>query len=53
MTTEFDPRKSYLTLKAHEKMIAFIGFRFQSGAEDTGKEGVVKVSGFYNPYGGG
>lgn len=53
MTTEFDPRKSYLTLKAHEKMIAYIGFRFQSSAEDTGKEGIIKISGFYNPCGGG
>lgn len=53
MTREFDPKKSYLTLKAHEKMIAYVGFRFQHDAEDGGKEGVVKISGFYRPYGGG
>jgi hypothetical protein len=53
MTREFDPKKSYLTLKAHEKMIAYVSFRFQSDAEDTFKEGVVKISGHYRPYGGG
>jgi hypothetical protein len=53
MTREFDPKKSYLTLKAHEKMIAYVSFRFQSDAEDTVKEGVVKISEHYRPYGGG
>ena len=53
MTREFDPKKSYLTLKAHEKMIAYASFGFQSDAEDTVKEGVVKISGHYHPYGGG
>ena len=53
MTREFDPKKSYLTLKAHEKMIAYASFRFQSDPEDTAKEGVVKISGQYRPYGGG
>jgi hypothetical protein len=53
MTREFDPKKSYLTLKAHEKMIAYVGFRFQSSSEDNEKEGIVKISGNYHPYGGG
>jgi len=53
MTREFDPRKSYLSLKAHEKMIAYVSFRFQRDNEDAGKEGVIKISGIYHPYGGG
>ena len=53
MTREFDPKKSYLTLKAHEKMIAYVSFRFKSDTEETEKEGVVKISGNYHPYGGG
>jgi len=50
MTSEYDPRKSYLSLKAHENMLAFVGFRFQDGQD---QEGVIKISSFLKPYGGG
>jgi hypothetical protein len=53
MTREFDPKKSYLTLKAHEKMIAYASFRFQHKDKDAGREGVIKISSFHRPYGGG
>lgn len=53
MTQEFDPRKSYLSVKAHEKMIAYVGFGFRFGADDQSKEGVIKISSFHRPYGGG
>ena len=53
MTREFDPKKSYLTLKAHEKMIAYVSFRFPIEGKDTGREGVIKISSFHRPYGGG
>jgi hypothetical protein len=53
MTREFDPKKSYLTLKAHEKMIAYVGFRFPIDGKDRGREGVIKISSFNRPYGGG
>lgn len=53
MTREFDPRKSYLTLKANEKMLAFVGYSIH--LDDTGetKQGVVKISSDHRPYGGG
>ncbi len=53
MTQEFDPKKSYLCLKTHEKMIAFAGFDIQSEDQGQPKEGVVKISAFQRPYGGG
>ena len=53
MTREFDPKKSYLTLKAHEKMIAYASFRFQYDGQDKGREGVLKISAFHRAYGGG
>ncbi len=53
MTREFDPRKSYLAVKANEKMIAYVGFVFQLGDSQKTKEGVVKISSFRRPYGGG
>ena len=43
MTQEFDPKKSYLAMKAHENMIAFIGFQCPWGSGNT-REGVVKIS---------
>ena len=43
MTQEFDPKKSYLAMKAHENMIAFIGFQCPWGSGNF-KEGVVKIS---------
>ncbi|MGD8610825.1 MAG: hypothetical protein PVI93_07380 [Desulfobacterales bacterium] len=53
MTREFDPRKSYLTVKAHEKMIAYVGFKVDNDKDDANQEGVVKISSFQRPYGGG
>ena len=53
MTREFDPKESYLAIKAHEKMIAYAGFLFQLGESDTSKEGVIKISSSQRPYGGG
>ena len=53
MTEEFDPKKSYLSVKAHEKMIAYVGFRIQDEKDDRDQEGVIKISSFKRPYGGG
>jgi len=53
MIQEFDPRKSYLAIKANEKMIAFAGFLIRLEEEGETKEGVVKISSFHRPYGGG
>ena len=50
MSSEYDPRKSYLSLKAHENMLAFVGFRFHDWQD---REGVIKISSFQKPYGGG
>lgn len=53
MTWEFDPKKSYLAVKAHEKMIAYVGFKVENGQGDPDQEGVIKISAFQRPYGGG
>lgn len=53
MTQEFDPRKSYLAVKANEKMIAYVGFAIRLEQDGKTKEGVVKISSFHRPYGGG
>jgi hypothetical protein len=53
MTQEFDPRKSYLTVKASEHMIAYVGFDIQFSDTGKSKEGVVKISSLRRPYGGG
>ena len=53
MTQEFDPRKSYLAVKANEKMIAYVGFAIRLEEAGKTKEGVVKISSFHRPYGGG
>jgi hypothetical protein len=53
MTQEFDPRKSYLAVKANEKMIAYVGFVIQLDEDGKSKEGIVKISSFHRPYGGG
>jgi hypothetical protein len=53
MTQEFDPKKSYLSVKAHEKMIAYVGFRIQDGKDNRDEEGVIKISSSQRPYGGG
>jgi len=53
MTGEFDPKKSYLTIKAHEKMIAYASFLIRLEDDGLEKEGVIKISKFQRPYGGG
>ncbi len=53
MTQEFDPRKSYLAVKANEKMIAYVGFVIQLEEDGKSKEGIVKISSLHRPYGGG
>jgi hypothetical protein len=53
MTREFDPKRGYLAIKAHEKMLAFVGFNIRLGENDSLKEGVIKISSFRRPYGGG
>jgi hypothetical protein len=53
MTREFDPKKSYLAVKANEKMIAYVGFNMQLEEGGPKKEGVVKISSFQRAYGGG
>jgi hypothetical protein len=53
MTQEFDARKSYLAVKASEKMVAFVGFVIPLEKDGKTKEGVVKISSFHRPYGGG
>jgi hypothetical protein len=53
MTQEFDQKKSYLSVKAHEKMIAYVGFRIQDEKDDRDQEGVIKISSAERPYGGG
>mgnify|MGYP001827529493 FL=1 len=53
MTQEFDAQKSYLTLKASEKMIAFVGFVIPLEEDGKTTEGVVKISSCHRPYGGG
>ena len=53
MTREFDPKKSYLALKANEKMIAYVEFNIQMEKGGPQKEGIVKISSFQRAYGGG
>ena len=53
MTREFDPKKSYLAVKANEKMIAYVGFNIDLDESREKKEGVVKISSFQRGYGGG
>ena len=53
MTQEFDARKSYLAVKASERMVAFVGFVIPLEEDGKTKEGVVKISSFHRPYGGG
>ena len=53
MTREFDPKRSYLTIKAHEKMIAFVSFVLEREDHEVGKDGVLKISSYQRPYGGG
>jgi hypothetical protein len=53
MTQEFDAKKSYLAVKASERMVAYVGFVISREEDGQTKEGVVKISSFHRPYGGG
>ena len=53
MTKPFDPKKSYLSIKAHEGMIAFAGFLIHFNENKPEKEGVLKISSQHKAYGGG
>jgi len=53
MTQEFDARKSYLAVKASERMVAYVGFVIARQKDGKTKEGVVKISSYHRPYGGG
>ena len=53
MTQEFDAKKSYLAVKASERMVAYVGFVIPLEEDGRTKEGVVKISSFHRPYGGG
>ncbi len=53
MTEPFDPKKSYLSIKAHEGIIAFVGFQFRLSENDSLKEGILKIASDYKAYGGG
>ena len=53
MTQEFDPKKSYLSIKANEKMIAYVSFDVRIDEDGSSKEGIIKISSFHRPYGGG
>jgi len=53
MTQEFDARKSYLAVKASERMVAYVGFVIAREKDGKTKEGVVKISSYHRPYGGG
>ena len=53
MIKPFDEKKSYLSIKAHEGMIAFVGFLIEIVEGEARKEGVLKISSFKKAYGGG
>ena len=53
VTEPFDPKKSYLSIKTHEGIIAFAGFLFHLEENGPEKEGILKISSFHKAYGGG
>ena len=53
MIQPFDEKKSYLSIKAHEGMIAFAGFLIEVVEGEAKKEGILKISSFKKAYGGG
>ena len=53
MIQEFDPKKSYLAVKASEQMIAYVAFDIQFEDSGPSKQGIVKISSLHRPYGGG
>ncbi|MGD8251950.1 MAG: hypothetical protein PVF20_06535 [Desulfobacterales bacterium] len=52
MTDPYDPKKSALSLKSTEGMIAFTGFKTRVGPEEVEREGVLKISAAQKPYRG-
>ena len=52
MTEAFDPKKSYLSIKTHEGIIAFTGFLFHLEETGSEKEGILKIASFHKAYGG-
>jgi hypothetical protein len=53
MIKPFDEGKSYLSIKAHEGIIAFVGFLIEIVEGEAKKEGVLKISSSEKAYGGG
>jgi hypothetical protein len=53
MIKPFDEKKSYLSIKAHEGMIAFAGFLIEVIDGEAKKEGILKISSSKKAYGGG
>ena len=53
VTEPFDEKKSYLSVKANEGMIAFVSFLIKVQEDQDQKEGILKISSFKKPYGGG
>ena len=53
MIKPFDEKKSYLSIKAHEGMIAFVGFLLEVVEGESKKEGILKISSSEKAYGGG
>ena len=53
MIKPFDEKKSYLSIKAHEGMIAFTGFEIEVVEGEAKKEGILKISSLEKAYGGG
>lgn len=53
MTTEFDPKKSYLKFKSNEKMVAFASFLINLKESGIKKDAVLKISSFQRAFGGG
>jgi hypothetical protein len=51
-TPPFDPKKSYLSLKAHENMLGYTSFAIRLEG-DQSREGVIKIAAQRHPYGGG
>ena len=46
MIKPFDEKQSYLSIKAHEGMIAFVGFLIEIAEGEDKKEGILKISSF-------
>jgi hypothetical protein len=53
MIKPFDEGKSYISVKAHEGIIAFVGFLIEIVEGEAKKEGVLKISSSEKAYGGG